>query len=52
MLFGVFLFQVDLEGGLLGRCFDAWEGMATCEHCTEMEEQAFHALLEVIPQVG
>ncbi|CAK9060039.1 Copia protein [Durusdinium trenchii] len=47
-------FEVDVEGGLLGRCFDAWESLAswvdvkTDRNCCGF--QAFEKLLQGMPQ--
>ncbi|CAJ1403781.1 unnamed protein product [Effrenium voratum] len=45
--------EVDVEGGLLGRCFDAWEALAFAlrEDCdADFEAEAFARLLEALPQ--
>jgi len=39
-------FQVDLEGGLLGRCFDVWEALAQ----SSAAERGFEVLLQVLPE--
>ena len=40
--------QVDLEGGLLGRCFDAWEALG--QSASGAEQRGFEVLLQVLPE--
>ncbi|CAE8624778.1 unnamed protein product, partial [Polarella glacialis] len=37
--------EVDAEGGLLGRCFDAWEALAIAFRPAESEPESFNPLL-------